>query len=65
MSSDPKSCTIVLPDITDMNKKRLRVKDYSTNKEIPPISCSESTVACVALNKQGTVLATASEKVLS
>lgn len=62
VSSDPKINIIAFPDKT---KGYVTVKKYEnyTNAFTKTISCHESNIAYLALNNDGTILATACDKV--
>ena len=62
MSLDPKINIIAFPDKT---KGYVTVKKYEnfTNVYTKTISCHDSSIAYLALNSDGSILATASDKV--
>ena len=64
VSSDPKINIIAFPDITKGYVTVKKYEDYNT-LFTKTISCHDSTIAYLALNSDGNILATASDKVVS
>ena len=60
ISADKNSTTIAFPD---KNKGYVRVKSYEKNTSVV-ISAHESVIACLSLSYDGSILATASDKVI-